>query len=62
MSPQFYLYLIAATVALLWVVYHLLNIYSDVNLNTAVLFFIPVLLLYYLAYKVYQIKNDNELM
>jgi 4-amino-4-deoxy-L-arabinose transferase-like glycosyltransferase len=63
MSPKFfYAYLIGATVALLLASYRLLIVYHEVSFGVALLYFIPALLLYYMAYKVYHIKNDNELM
>lgn len=63
MSPKFfYAYLIGATVALLLAAYRLMVIYNEVSVGAALLYFIPAILLYYMAYKVYHVKNDRELM
>jgi hypothetical protein len=63
MSPKFfYAYLVGATVALLLASYRLLMVYHEVSIGEALLYFIPAALLYYMAYKVYHIKNDSELM
>ncbi|CAM3794700.1 hypothetical protein MUGA111182_10160 [Mucilaginibacter galii] len=63
MSPKFfYAYLVGAIVALLLAAYRLVAVYSQVSVSEAFLYFIPAILLFYMAYKVYHIKNDSELM
>ena len=63
MSPKFfYLYLIGGTIALILTMYQIAANYPAVNAQSVALYFIPVILLYYMAYKVYHVKNDNELM
>jgi len=63
MSPKFfYAYLVGAVVALLLAVYRLVAVYSQVSVGVAFLYFIPAMLLFYMAYKVYHVKNDSELM
>ncbi len=58
----FYLYLAGGTVALLLLIYQIVDHYPA--LNDVALFFnmIPVLLLYYMAYKVRREKEDKDLM
>jgi hypothetical protein len=58
----FYLYLAAGSVALLLLIYQLMAYYPAIN--DVALFFniIPVLLLYYMAYKVRREKEDKDLM
>lgn len=63
MSPKFFIaYLVGAIVALLLAIYRLVTVYSAVSFGVTFLYFIPALLLFYMAYKVYHVKNDNELM
>lgn len=63
MSPKFfYAYLIGAIIALLLAAYRLIAVYSEVSVGAGFLYFVPAILLFYMAYKVYHIKNDNELM
>ncbi|MFD1257859.1 hypothetical protein ACFQ3S_13710 [Mucilaginibacter terrae] len=63
MSPEFfYLYFIAGTIALVLTIYQIVATYQAINSGNIILYFIPVILLYYMAYKVYHVKNDNELM
>ena len=63
MSPKFfYVYLIGGIVALILVVIQLLTEYPAVDYRNAIIYLIPVLLLFYMAYKVYHVKNDSELM
>lgn len=63
MSPKFfYAYLIGATVALLLAAYGVIVVYNEVQFGVVLLYFIPAILLYYMAYKVYHVKNDKELM
>ncbi|WP_345947774.1 hypothetical protein ABDD95_13045 [Mucilaginibacter sp. PAMB04274] len=58
----FYLYLIGGTVALVLVVYQLISTYPAIKFTAALIYLIPVLILYYMAYKAYHVKKDNELM
>ncbi len=63
MTPKFfYLYLLAGTVTLALVIYQLATAPQPVSAVTVLLYLIPALLLYYMAYKVYHVKKDNELM
>lgn len=63
MSPKFfYLYFVGGTLALILEVYQLVANYPNVNFATVLLYLIPALLLYYMAYKVYHVKKDGELM
>jgi hypothetical protein len=58
MSPKFFIaYLVGAIVALLFAIYRLVTVYSAVSVGVAFLYFIPALLLFYMAYKVHHIKN-----
>jgi hypothetical protein len=58
----FYLYLIGGSVALLLLVYQIFATYPNVSGRGIFFNLIPILILYYLAYKVYHEKNDSELM
>ncbi len=58
----FYLYLVAAFVALALLIYEVVITYPDVRRNGALFYIIPTLLLFYMAYKTWHVKNDNELM
>jgi hypothetical protein len=58
----FYLYLIGGTVALALLVYSIISAYPDYNGNGAFFYLLPTLLLYYMAYKTWHVKNDGELM
>lgn len=63
MTPKFfYLYLLGGTVALILVIYQLVTAQQPVSAVTVLLYLIPALLLYYMSYKVYHVKKDNELM
>jgi len=63
MSPKFfYAYFIGATVALLLALYRVAVVYGTVSFGVSLLYFIPAVLLFYMAYKVYHVKNDSELM
>ena len=58
----FYLYLAGGSVAMLLLIYQLMAYYPAIN-DVALLFnIIPVLLLYYMAYKVRREKEDKDLM
>jgi hypothetical protein len=58
----FYLYLAGGTVALLLLIYQLVVYYPDLNDIAVFLNAIPVILLYYMAYKVRREKDDKDLM
>ncbi len=58
----FYLYLIAGALALLLAVYHVFYQYPQQVRNMAFLYFIPAVLLFYLAYKTFHEKKDEEMM
>ena len=63
MNPKFLiLYLIAASLALVLVVYQILNTYPNLNIGRLALNSIISLFFYYLAYKTYHEKKDKELM
>lgn len=58
----FYLYLIGGTVALALLVYSIIAAYPDFKGSGALFYVLPTLLLYYMAYKTWHVKNDGELM
>jgi hypothetical protein len=58
----FYLYFIGATVALLLLIYQCAAYYPKLNIAGIVVNAIPVVLLYYLALKVWLEKKDKDLM
>ncbi|MBS7562838.1 hypothetical protein KHS38_00340 [Mucilaginibacter sp. Bleaf8] len=58
----FYLYLAGGILALIWFIYKLMFLTSPVNFGVVVLYLIPVIILFYLAYKVYHEKKDSEIM
>jgi hypothetical protein len=58
----FYLYLVGGTVALALLVYSIIAAYPEVNSSGALFYVVPTLLLYYMAYKTWHVKNDSELM
>lgn len=63
MSYQFfYLYLIGGTIALLLLVYQVMSYYPGLNMAGIILNIIPVILLYYMAYKVRREKQDRDMM
>ncbi|MDF2432989.1 MAG: hypothetical protein JWP44_2620 [Mucilaginibacter sp.] len=63
MNPKFLiLYLIAGTLALILVIYQVITNSSDLNTGRIVLNVIISVFFYYLAYKTYHEKKDNELM
>ncbi|HEY5325460.1 MAG TPA: hypothetical protein VIJ27_00530 [Mucilaginibacter sp.] len=63
MNPKFLiLYLIAASLALVLVVYQVINTYPNLNIGRLALNSIISLFFYYLAYKTYHEKKDKELM
>ena len=63
MNPKFLiLYVIAATISLLLMIYQFIAGYPVVNFGRVALNAIVSLFFYYLAYKTYHIKKDSELM
>ena len=63
MNPKYLiLYFIAATVALILVIYQAISTYPDLNMTGIILNTIISLFFYYLAYKTYHEKKDKELM
>ena len=58
----FYLYIVAAVLGLLLGLYKILKNYPAINFQWELVYLIPSLLLFYLAYKVYHEKKDKELM
>jgi hypothetical protein len=58
----FYLYLAGGTVALLLLIYKVIANYPAVSFKGVFLYTIPVILLYYMAYKVRREKEDKDLM
>jgi predicted membrane channel-forming protein YqfA (hemolysin III family) len=57
----FYLYFIGGILAFLLAAYRLYTEYPALH-NIAVAYFLPALLLFYLAYKTYHEKKDKEMM
>ena len=58
----FYLYISGGTAALMWLIYRLIAYYPALNTLDLAINVIPVVLLYYLAYKVRREKEDKDLM
>lgn len=58
----FYLYIAAGTAALLWLIYRLIAYYPTLNTLDLAINAVPVVLLYYLAYKVRREKEDKDMM
>jgi hypothetical protein len=58
----FYLYLAGGTIALLLLIYQIFTYYPDLSDAGIFLNLIPVLLLYYMAFKVRREKEDKDLM
>jgi hypothetical protein len=58
----FYLYLAGGTVALLLLIYQLVAYYPALNSFNVAINAAPVLLLYYMAYKVRREKEDKDMM
>ena len=58
----FYLYLAGATVALLLLIYQVITYYPDLNGIGLFINVFPVILLYYMAYKVRREKQDRDMM
>jgi hypothetical protein len=57
-----YLYLAGGTIALLLFIYELVMYHSQLSSTDIALSAIPVVLLYYLSFKVYHENADDELM
>jgi len=58
----FYLYFAGATVALLLLIYQVMTYYPDLNGIGLFINIFPVILLYYMAYKVRREKQDRDMM
>ena len=58
----FYLYIIAGSAALIWLIYRLIAFYPGLNTLDLAINAVPVVLLYYLAYKVRREKEDKDMM
>ena len=58
----FYLYIAVGTAALIWFIYRLIAYYPALNTLDLAINAVPVVLLYYLAYKVRREKEDKDLM
>ncbi|RFZ81123.1 hypothetical protein DYU05_20400 [Mucilaginibacter terrenus] len=58
----FYLYLIGGFAALALLIYELITASGDVNGRGVLFYIIPTILLFYMAYKTWHVKNDQELM
>jgi hypothetical protein len=58
----FYLYIAGGTAGLMWLIYRLIAYYPALNTLDLAINVIPVVLLYYLAYKVRREKEDKDLM
>ena len=58
----FYLYLAGGTIAFLLLIYQLVTYYPLLNDIGIILNAIPVILLFYMAYKVYREKKDHDMM
>jgi len=58
----FYLYLAGATVTLLLLIYQVMTYYPDLNGIGLFINIFPVILLYYMAYKVRREKQDRDMM
>lgn len=58
----FYLYLAGGTIFLLALIYQAIDYYPELNKTSLILNAIPIVLFYYLAYKVRREKEDKDLM
>ncbi|HEY4197204.1 MAG TPA: hypothetical protein VGM63_16795 [Mucilaginibacter sp.] len=58
----FYLYIAAGTIALIWLIYRLIAYYPGLNTLDLAINAVPVVLFYYLAYKVRREKEDKDMM
>ncbi|WP_259066437.1 hypothetical protein HDF24_21960 [Mucilaginibacter sp. X4EP1] len=61
-AKYFVLYLIAATLALVWVAYQAYATYPQLNISKLIVYSVIALFFYYLAFKTYHEKKDKELM
>jgi len=61
-SRYFMLYLIAAIIATIVVVYEVFSTYPDINTGKLAISAIIDVFFYYLAFKTYHEKKDKELM
>jgi hypothetical protein len=63
MNPKFkYLYLIGGIVATILLIVQIVTTYPKPNTVGVILGALPALALFYLSYKAYHVKKDNELM
>ncbi|MEO3408359.1 hypothetical protein AAFN85_30875 [Mucilaginibacter sp. CAU 1740] len=63
MNPKFkLLYLIGGIVATILLIVQIVATYPNMNTTGIVLGALPALALFYLSYKAYHVKKDNELM
>ncbi|XHR92752.1 hypothetical protein ACFJIV_20735 [Mucilaginibacter sp. UC70_90] len=63
MNPKFkYLYLIGGIVATILFIVQIVATYPKPNTVGIILGALPALALFYLSYKAYHVKKDNELM
>ncbi len=58
----FYLYLIGGTVVLALLIYQVIVNRDNLSISGVLFNVIPIILLYYLAFKVYQEKKHKDLM
>ena len=58
----FYLYLAGGSVALLLLIYQIVTNYPDISTAAVLVNVIPVILFYYMAYKVRREKQDKDMM
>ncbi len=58
----FYLYLIGGAIAVGLLIYDLMRTWPKTTISDLILDILPAILLFYLAYKTYHEKNDQELM
>jgi len=61
-SRFFYLYVCAGTLALAMLAYQIFAHFHNLNAVAVIINSVPVVVLYYLAYKVYREKNNKEMM
>jgi hypothetical protein len=62
MNKFFYVYLAGGTIALVLLIYDVIGSYPNIFNRDLLYDVLPSILLYYLAYKVYHEKKDQELM
>jgi len=58
----FYLYLIGGTIAAVLLVYDVITTYPKLAVGNLALDILPAIFLYYMAYKTYHEKKDQEMM